>query len=364
MLDLQQDVTDKFETINRSVGEVRLQVDNNEKKMEEIQQKELINIREELENLRNRPVNFMTNSWKEEKEMINFKEYRKNPVEFLGRIDDFLKKNKINTWNDIRNILDEAFRGMLDNWWIAVRAELTNYEGFIQMFKSKYWSESIQNIIRDNLCHGRYEPNRGQSPTAYFLGKVCVARNLDPRIPEECLVTKLSYHFEEGIIRARLCGQVKSINAMEALLASYELEEYYKRSRRQTDRINQNRDNQNQIVRNKVNHVRYDNNRNDYNRSNNNNERYYNTNNNSRNYNNNNNNYYRNRQRRRSFNDDYYQNREERSARRPRNRSQEERSPRTSDYQRDNTPIGEHRKRSTKTIGLSRWKTRTGGEKR
>ena len=55
---------------------------------------------------------------------------------------------------------------------------------------------------------------------AYFLGKVCIARHLEPRILEKCLVTKLSYHFEEGIVHARLCGQVKTIGAMEALLDS------------------------------------------------------------------------------------------------------------------------------------------------
>lgn len=124
---------------------------------------------------------------------------------------------------------------MNDNWWTAIRNEVYNYNDFRQLFKSKYWSESIQNIIRDNLCNGKYDPNRGQTPTAYFLGKVCLARNLEPRIPEECLITKRSHHFEEGIIRARLCGQVKTIGAMEALLESYEQESYYRRSRSRMD---------------------------------------------------------------------------------------------------------------------------------
>ena len=45
----------------------------------------------------------------------------------------------------------------------------------------------------------RYEANVGQSPTSYLLGTVCMARNLEPRIPEECLVIQLSYHYKEGI---------------------------------------------------------------------------------------------------------------------------------------------------------------------
>lgn len=52
------------------------------------------------------------------------------------------------------------------------------------------------------------------SPTTYFLGKVCLARNLETKIPEECLINKLTYHFEEGIIRARLGRQIKTIQGI------------------------------------------------------------------------------------------------------------------------------------------------------
>ena len=68
----------------------------------------------------------------------------------------------------------------------------------------KYWSASVQNIIRDNICHGRYDSIKGQTPTAYFLGKVCVAKYLDPKSPDECLVTKIAYHFDEKIISCLL----------------------------------------------------------------------------------------------------------------------------------------------------------------
>ena len=65
--------------------------------------------------------------------------------------------------------------------------------------------------------------------------KVYLAKNLEPKIPEECLVTKLSYHYEEGIARARLCGQIKTIQSMAALLENYEHENYYRRSRQRND---------------------------------------------------------------------------------------------------------------------------------
>ena len=102
---------------------------------------------------------------------------------------------------------------------------------FKKQFKEKYWSESTQNMIRNNLSNGRYETNIGQSPTSYFLGKVCMARNLEPRIPKECLVIQLSYHYEEGIKNARMCSQIKTISAMAKFLENYEHENQYQRNR-------------------------------------------------------------------------------------------------------------------------------------
>ena len=108
----------------------------------------------------------------------------------------------------------------------------------------------------------RYNPTRGQTPTAYFLGKVCIARHLEPRIPDECLVTKLSYHFKEGIVRARLYGQVKTIAAMEALLESYEQEDYYRRNRRRPEIQNERRNEPNRDNSQLVNYIRANNNNN------------------------------------------------------------------------------------------------------
>ena len=89
------------------------------------------------------------------------------------------------------------------HWWMPNRSDIDNYEQFKSLFKAKYWSETTQNLIRDNIFHGRYKPQVGSSMTAYFLGKVCMAKHLEPAIPEECLINKLSYHYDEEVIRAR-----------------------------------------------------------------------------------------------------------------------------------------------------------------
>ena len=117
-----------------------------------------------------------------------------------------------------------------DNWWMATRHEIQNYAAFKTGFKTKYWSESTQNIVRDNISNGKYDYNNGLSMTAYFLGKICLARNLEPVIPEECLVTKLAYHFHEEDSQARLTGQIKTIQAMSAPVSYTHLDVYKRQS--------------------------------------------------------------------------------------------------------------------------------------
>ena len=55
-------------------------------KIEEINQRELVNVREELEMIRNRPFHVPNFQLTDNTEMINFKNYRKNPTEFLETV--------------------------------------------------------------------------------------------------------------------------------------------------------------------------------------------------------------------------------------------------------------------------------------
>ena len=147
---------------------------------------------------------------------------------------------------------------------------------------------------------------RDRSPTAYFLGKVSVVRNLEANIPEECLVTQLAYHYDGEISKSTLSGRIKTIQDMAALLEEHEQERHYLQTRQRNSPNNRNNDfrsHQNgpnghnpQVNNNNNNHNNYHNskanNNNYYQRPSNPN---YNNNNNNRGNNNNNNNgnYYR-----------------------------------------------------------------------
>ena len=192
------------------MNDVREQVHTDKEKMAEVQRRELNNFREEINLFRSQPIQVTGVTNVENRELINFKNYRKNPMEFIERVEENIARTRETRWSTIRSMLDEYFKDVYDNWWTATRHEVQNYADFKTLFKTKYWSESTQNIVHDDICNGKYDRSRGTTLTAYFLGKVCMARNLEPKIPEECLVTKLAYHFEEGVARARLNGQIRT----------------------------------------------------------------------------------------------------------------------------------------------------------
>ena len=145
----------------------------------------------------------------------------------------------------MRSLIDEMFRDTNDNWWTATRPEISCTQEFKTLFREKYWSESTQNVVRNNISNGRYEPQAGHTLTSYFLGKVCLARNLEPKIPEESLVIQLGYHYEDAIQRARRQGQIKTIQGMANLLEDHENDSQYKKNRMINQKYNRGNENYN-----------------------------------------------------------------------------------------------------------------------
>ena len=150
---------------------------------------------------------------------------------FLKRVEELIEKNRETRWTTVRSLIDEMFRDTHDNWWTATRPEINSTQEFKTQFRDKYWSESTQNVVRNDISNGRYEPQAGHTLTSYFLGKVCLARNLEPRILDESLVIQLGYHYEYAVQKARRQGQIKTIQGMASLLEDHENDGQYRRNR-------------------------------------------------------------------------------------------------------------------------------------
>lgn len=182
------------------------------------------NLRETVKNLEEtKGQTVVVKGWKHNNiEEPLFSEYKKVPMEFIQRIKEYFVDITESNWGRMKMTLDQCFKGIHDHWWGSARDDIQNLEDFIQRFKGRYWSEIIQGRIREDISSGKYECNRGLTPSAYFLGKVRSAKHLEPPLPESMLVKKLSYHFHECIYQAHIAGHINTIEGMEAILNDVE----------------------------------------------------------------------------------------------------------------------------------------------
>lgn len=232
---LQTQINDSVEA---RITEVQELINHNKITLEsKINESETTNTRQQLErmetelnNIRDKPI-LIQGLGIDNRDVPLFRKYTNNPIEFLHRLEEYLTKIREQDWGKIKFIVDNCFNGVAGYWWDAVRDKVNDYTEFTNMFRQKYWSPSIQHVVRDRIENGNYDPNGGMTPTNYFLNKVISAKHLEPTIPEECLCIKLSYHFEDSIRRARLSAQIKTTSDMELLLAEYENDTFYRKRR-------------------------------------------------------------------------------------------------------------------------------------
>ena len=162
---VQTDMGERLERVYDNLNNVESQIDTNKSKIEEIRRRE-IQTQEEVDSWRDRTCqhNHIINN--DNRESINFRSYKRNPMEFLKRLEEMITRNRENRWNIIRGMIDEMFKDTYNNWWTAVRPNIQDITEFKKQFREKYWSESTQNMVRNNLSNGRYKANVGQSPTS------------------------------------------------------------------------------------------------------------------------------------------------------------------------------------------------------
>ena len=60
---------------------------------------------EEIELIRNRPSGYHNFPMSENREWLNFRQYKRKPMEFLARIEEYLEKHRGNRWVQNRDCL-------------------------------------------------------------------------------------------------------------------------------------------------------------------------------------------------------------------------------------------------------------------
>ena len=84
---------EKCEEIKTTVNAVKDQVNSDKEWLTEQQQREFNNLRDEINNIRTYPATMTGILHIDGRESIDFRTYKRNPIEFLERVDETLTRN-------------------------------------------------------------------------------------------------------------------------------------------------------------------------------------------------------------------------------------------------------------------------------
>lgn len=128
-------------------------------------------------------------------------------------------------------------------WWRIIQAQIHTYEQFEEAFILKFWSQQIQEGIRDNLEFGRFNPNGRLSMIQYVENKILQCRQLIPPMSDQHLIRKLARHFGKEIEVAMITRGVTRVDQFENLLREFDTiceREQRNQYRNQQYSVNQN----------------------------------------------------------------------------------------------------------------------------
>ena len=91
--EIQTDISEQVERVYTTINKVDVQTQENKEKIQGISQRER-QMQEELDALREKPCNNTHIITSKNREVINFRSYRRNPIEFLKRVEELIEKNR------------------------------------------------------------------------------------------------------------------------------------------------------------------------------------------------------------------------------------------------------------------------------
>ena len=91
---------------------IRDRINTNKNKIEEISRREL-QLQEEVDSWRDRTCQHSHTNNHENRESINFRNYKRNPMEFLKRLEEVITRNRENRWSIIHSMIAVSYTHLI-----------------------------------------------------------------------------------------------------------------------------------------------------------------------------------------------------------------------------------------------------------
>lgn len=172
---------------------------------------------------------------------------RRNPMNFINSLTEYLSRNHITEWGKIKSILDNNLNKTYQQqeWWDFVKTDIDSFESFKNKFISKMWSQDIQKKARQELQFGKYVIGSKLTLSEYFISKFNICKNLIPAIDKDTIFEMLKNHYNENIITAAIVRNVKNAEEFIKVLDAFSLLDEYRVNKNQNNQENQDKNQSN-----------------------------------------------------------------------------------------------------------------------
>ncbi|XP_039280249.1 golgin subfamily A member 6-like protein 6 [Nilaparvata lugens] len=177
----------------------------------------------EFEKARTQPI-IVNTSCRGLDEVPKFEKYLENPMQFLIKLKEYLRRSGKSNWSEQSSIIEKSFDSQHSAWWMIIQASIDSLEQFEERFTNKFWSQLIQDSVRERLRTGKFIRGRKLNASEYFIKQMLIARNLTPALSDEEIIIKLVKHYGTGLETARFNRNVKTVPEMEKLLEEWSLQ--------------------------------------------------------------------------------------------------------------------------------------------
>ena len=193
-------------------------------KMEEVSDETGLQIRKiqrefsnKLASINNQPCNH--NITNEQLKNIRYNGTGDFPMEFMKEMEDVYMEY----YQDNGNVawIGRHLEGEAAVWWRVIKNSGTNFAEFKEAFTNKYWSDMIQERVRNELEFGRYQMESGMNMIQYLERKLLENRQLIPPIPDQYLIRKIAKHYSQGVQIAIITRGVTTISEFEQVLSEF-----------------------------------------------------------------------------------------------------------------------------------------------
>lgn len=198
-------------------SDLRAVVQSTDKNREEVAGT-LTQLRRQIESAEDRRTG--TSSGPPNREQLIFQGSELYPMEFLSDMEE--TQRRYYDENDTRWI-GQHLTHEAGTWWRLTRHQISSFNDFRELFVRKFWDETRQEGVRNDLEFGRFDFNNPQRTMVQYMEmKMLEARHLTPVIPTTQMIRKISRHYGREVQLATITRGIRNVTEFSLLLSEYE----------------------------------------------------------------------------------------------------------------------------------------------